>query len=188
MENSLTGCATPTSTHQDTLSYRRTDKNGKRTEANDDMRACIEEMVWRGFANAGHAELLDCHGIVARIRSIELNRGVGYNLATAYQVLNAIMQSGHRNTDDLSLYFMAFSLIFRRFSFGHGTLFLVLFRIYLFFRSLVLSLLLSFCFTSIYLPVATGWQTQLATGGWELWSRSAWLGYQAWSAMNFQHS
>ncbi len=38
--------------------------------------------------------MLDESGLIARLLSLQRNTGVGYDVGTGYQVLNAIMQSG----------------------------------------------------------------------------------------------
>jgi len=51
--------------------------------------------------------LLDESGLISRLLSIQQNKGVGYDVSTGYQVLNAIMQSGKHNKRWDSLYAVA---------------------------------------------------------------------------------
>ena len=51
--------------------------------------------------------MLDEAGLVARLLSIQRNTGVGYDVRTGYQVLNAIMQSGKDNKRWDTLYAIA---------------------------------------------------------------------------------
>ena len=51
--------------------------------------------------------MLSDTGLVPRILSIQLNRGVGYAVDTGFQVLNAIMQSGADNKRWDTLYSIA---------------------------------------------------------------------------------
>lgn len=60
-----------------------------------------------GLGGAADPAMLDETGLVARILSIQNNRGVGYAVDTGFQVLNAIMQSGSDNKRWDTLYTMA---------------------------------------------------------------------------------
>lgn len=52
----------------------------------------------RGFPEVSDARLDDMHGIIPRILSIKRNRGVGYDYADAFSVLNAVSRrQGHAN-------------------------------------------------------------------------------------------
>lgn len=51
--------------------------------------------------------MLDEAGLVARLLSIQHNKGVGYDVSAGYQVLNAIMQSSKSNKRWDSLYAIA---------------------------------------------------------------------------------
>lgn len=50
---------------------------------------------------------MDESGLIARLLSIQHNKGVGYDVRTGYLVLNAIMQSGKHNKRWDSLYAIA---------------------------------------------------------------------------------
>lgn len=56
-----------------------------------------EALGAHGLPGATDAAMLSDIGLVPRILSIQLNRGVGYTVDTGFQVLNAIMQSGADN-------------------------------------------------------------------------------------------
>lgn len=60
-----------------------------------------------GLPGADDPFLLDESGLIARLLSIQHNKGVGYDVRTGYQVLNAIMQSGKHNKRWDSLYAIA---------------------------------------------------------------------------------
>lgn len=56
-----------------------------------------EALAAHGLPGAADAAMLSDTGLVPRILSIQMNRGVGYAVDTGFQVLNAIMQSGADN-------------------------------------------------------------------------------------------
>lgn len=66
-----------------------------------------EGMAVHGFPGASERIMLSESGLVARILSIQHDRGVGYLVDTGYQVLNAIMQSGSDNKQWDVVYAMA---------------------------------------------------------------------------------
>lgn len=66
-----------------------------------------EALETHGLFGASEMELLDSSGVIARLLSLQLNRGVGYDVSTGFQVLNAIMQSGGENQQWNTLYLMA---------------------------------------------------------------------------------
>lgn len=53
-----------------------------------------EALAAHDLPGAADPIMLDESGLVARLLSIQLNTGVGYDVRSGYQVLNAIMQSG----------------------------------------------------------------------------------------------
>jgi hypothetical protein len=66
-----------------------------------------EALAAHGLPGGADAEMLSDTGLVPRILSIQLNRGVGYAVDTGFQVLNAIMQSGADNMRWDTLYSIA---------------------------------------------------------------------------------
>lgn len=64
-------------------------------------------LLAHGLQGADVPVLLDESGIISRLLSIQYNKGVGYDVTTGYQVLNAIMQSGEHNKCWDSLYAIA---------------------------------------------------------------------------------
>ena len=66
-----------------------------------------EALAAHGMPGAADAAMLSDTGLVPRILSIQLNRGVGYAVDTGFQVLNAIMQSGTENKRWDTLYSIA---------------------------------------------------------------------------------
>jgi hypothetical protein len=60
-----------------------------------------------GYPKALDPDVIRHHGLLARLLSIEKDSGVGYNLKSGYQVLNAIWQSTSNNKKFLTLYFIA---------------------------------------------------------------------------------
>lgn len=71
------------------------------------MAACVEEMQWRGFPEAGDEDLLGHHRMLARILSIKHDAGIGYRYRSGFEVLNAIRQSGERYASDWTVYLIA---------------------------------------------------------------------------------
>lgn len=69
--------------------------------------ACVEEMRWHGFPEAGDGDLLGHHRILSRILSIKRDTGIGYRHRTAFEVLNAIQQSGDAKSSEWTLYLIA---------------------------------------------------------------------------------
>jgi hypothetical protein len=66
-----------------------------------------DKLAVRGFPEAGDSNLVGGRGILARILSIRLDKGVGYGVDTGVQVLNAIRQSKGPNRSNNTLYFIA---------------------------------------------------------------------------------
>lgn len=66
-----------------------------------------EALAAHGMSGAADEVMVDESGIIPRILSIQLNRGVGYAVDTGFQVLNAIMQSGADTQQWNTLYPMA---------------------------------------------------------------------------------
>ncbi len=66
-----------------------------------------EALAAQGLPGGADAMMLSETGLVPRILSIQLNRGVGYAVDTGFQVLNAIMQSGADNKHWDTLYSIA---------------------------------------------------------------------------------
>jgi hypothetical protein len=56
-----------------------------------------EALSAHGLPGAADPIMLDEAGLIARLLSIQRNTGVGYDVSSGYQVLNAIMQSGKDN-------------------------------------------------------------------------------------------
>jgi hypothetical protein len=71
------------------------------------MAACVEEMKWRGFPEAGDEDLLGHHRMLARILSIKRDTGIGYGYKSGFEVLNAIRQSGAKFASDWTVYLIA---------------------------------------------------------------------------------
>ena len=69
--------------------------------------ACVEEMKWRGFQEAGDEDLLGHHRMLARLLSIKRDSGIGYRYRSGFEVLNAIRQSGERFASDWTVYLIA---------------------------------------------------------------------------------
>lgn len=66
-----------------------------------------EALAAHGLSGAADVVMLDETGLVARLLSIQRNTGVGYDVRSGYQVLNAIMQSGRDNKRWDTLYAIA---------------------------------------------------------------------------------
>lgn len=66
-----------------------------------------DALAVHGLDGAMDTEIINEAGVVARILSIQRNTGVGYDVTSGYQVLNAIMQSGKHNRTWDSLYAIA---------------------------------------------------------------------------------
>jgi hypothetical protein len=66
-----------------------------------------EALAAHGMSGAADEVMVDESGIIPRILSIQLNRGVGYAVDTGFQVLNVIMQSGADTQQWNTLYPMA---------------------------------------------------------------------------------
>ena len=66
------------------------------------------EVAKRGHPEVWHGTFSGHHGILARILSIKLNRGLTYNLSDAHGVLNAIRQSQAQTRWQFSYYFIAY--------------------------------------------------------------------------------
>jgi hypothetical protein len=66
-----------------------------------------EALDVHSFPGGADTAMLDEVGVIPRLLSIKLNRGVGYAVNTGFQVLNAIMQSGTDTKQWNTLYLMA---------------------------------------------------------------------------------
>lgn len=71
------------------------------------MLIAADALEAHGYAGAKDSDLLGSAGILSRILSIQHNRGVGYDVSSGYQVVNAIMNSGIAYRRWHSLYVMA---------------------------------------------------------------------------------
>ena len=80
---------------------------GTESEAWARVTETTEAMSAHGLPGAADPAMLDEVGLIARILSIQRNKGVGYDVGTGYQVLNAIMQSGKNNKSWDTLYAIA---------------------------------------------------------------------------------
>lgn len=69
-----------------------------------------EALSAHGLPGAADPIMLDEAGLIARLLSIQRNTGVGYDVNSGYQVLNAIMQSGKDNKRWDTLYAIAVSV------------------------------------------------------------------------------
>jgi len=68
---------------------------------------CAAELEGRGFLGAGDDALIGHHAILARLLSIQHDRGIGYGYRSAYEVLNAIRQAQGSNRCEWSLALIA---------------------------------------------------------------------------------
>lgn len=67
-----------------------------------------DDLAIRGYPEALDLILFDGRqGIISRLLSIKLGRGVGYRLSTTMDVMNAIKQSSARNSSNHSIYLIA---------------------------------------------------------------------------------
>lgn len=80
---------------------------GTESEAWARVKETAEAISVHGLPGAADPAMLDEAGLIARILSIQRNKGVGYDVGTGYQVLNAIMQSGKDNKCWDTLYAIA---------------------------------------------------------------------------------
>lgn len=80
---------------------------GNDSELWQQVEEASEALAAHGLPGALDRMMVDESGMVARILSIQQNRGVGYDMNTGYQVLNAIMQSGPDNKRWHTIYTMA---------------------------------------------------------------------------------
>lgn len=71
------------------------------------LRNAADALEVHGFDGAMDSVLIHEIGIIARLLSIQHNTGVGYDVSSGYQVVNAIMGSGKNNKTWDSLYAMA---------------------------------------------------------------------------------
>lgn len=67
----------------------------------------VDKMSRRGFPEAGDINLIGERGILSRILSIRLDKGMGYRVDSGMQVLNAIRQSKGTNRSYTTLFFIA---------------------------------------------------------------------------------
>lgn len=68
---------------------------------------CASAMSIHGLQGANDPLFLDDSGLVARVLSIQHNTGIGYDVSSGYQVVNAIMQSARHNKQWDSIYEIA---------------------------------------------------------------------------------
>ena len=80
---------------------------GSDSELWQQVEEASEALAAHGLPGALDRMMVDESGMVARILSIQQNRGVGYDMNTGYQVLNAIMRSGPDNKRWHTIYTMA---------------------------------------------------------------------------------
>jgi len=80
---------------------------GTESEAWARVTETAEALSAHGLPGSADPAMLDEAGLIARILSIQRNKGVGYDVGTGYQVLNAIMQSGNSNKCWDTLYAIA---------------------------------------------------------------------------------
>jgi len=80
---------------------------GTESDAWAQLAEAAEALSANGLPGAADPIMLDEAGLVARLLSIQRNTGVGYDVRTGYQVLNAIMQSGKDNKRWDTLYAIA---------------------------------------------------------------------------------
>jgi len=76
-------------------------------EAEQRLAAATRTLERHGFPEARDDRLKGHHGILARLLSIKNDCGIGYNYATAAEVLNAIQQSTGSRRSEWSLYLIA---------------------------------------------------------------------------------
>ncbi|MEO9231566.1 MAG: hypothetical protein ABI216_21810 [Devosia sp.] len=80
---------------------------GRDSELWTQLMEAAEALAVHGLPDAADAAMLDEAGVIPRLLSIQQNRGIGYAVATGFQVLNAIMNSGTDNCQWHTLYPMA---------------------------------------------------------------------------------
>lgn len=80
---------------------------GKESRIWAEITDAAEALAAHGLPGATDTCMLDESGLIARLLSIQRNTGVGYDVSTGYQVLNAIMQSGKSNKRWDTLYAIA---------------------------------------------------------------------------------
>ena len=67
----------------------------------------VQNMTLRGYPEAGDNALTDCHGIIARILSIQKDEGIGCALPNGHAVLKAIRQLKYGQRKNWTLYLIA---------------------------------------------------------------------------------
>lgn len=77
------------------------------SDTDERLAEAIDKMTVHGFPEAGAAPLIAAHGILDRILSIKLDRGIGYRLTSGQAVLNAIKQDRAEDRAYHSLFFIA---------------------------------------------------------------------------------
>ena len=92
---------------QRSVRFSETELLGSDSVCWQQMAEASEALAAHGLPGALDNLMVEESGLVARILSIQHNRGVGYDLNTGYQVLNAIMQSGPENRRWNTIYTMA---------------------------------------------------------------------------------
>lgn len=80
---------------------------GTESDAWAKLTEAAEALAAHGLPGAADLTMLDEVGLIARLLSIQHNKGIGYDVSTGYQELNAIMQSGKDNKRWDTLYAIA---------------------------------------------------------------------------------
>jgi len=71
------------------------------------VRDAAEGLAERGYPESGREEFYGYHGILPRLLSIRLDRGVGYRMSTGFEVLNATRQDRGKSRSFHTLYMLA---------------------------------------------------------------------------------
>lgn len=92
----------------DTLDSMQTGDRTKLKSLEGDLKGVSKKLSIHGYPEAGDEELtIGRKGIIPRLLSIRLGRGVGYKLNSTMEVMNAIKQSSGRNSFNHSIYMAA---------------------------------------------------------------------------------
>jgi len=75
--------------------------------AKEKVADAADKLAIHGYPEAGDDNLIGWHGILARILSVQLDRGAGYRLSSGMAVLNAIRQTKNSERSNHTLYFIA---------------------------------------------------------------------------------
>ena len=73
----------------------------------DELNEASDAMRVHGYPEASDVEMWGSHRILDRLLSIQADRGIGYNLSSGFQVLNAIRQSRGAARKDWTIYLIA---------------------------------------------------------------------------------